>query len=136
MAKVKGIDIYVKVNTGTYGSPVWTKVGGQKDASWEWSLEEIDVTDKDSAGWKERLPANREITIDFDCFLIEDDAGFAEMKKAFWDTPPKQVDLQLVTPAHTYRGYFQLASGSGEAPLDDAGTIAFSMASTAGVVES
>jgi predicted secreted protein len=135
MAKIAGTLTYVEVNTGTYGSPVWTKVGGQKDASWSWGLEEIDTTDKDSAGWKERLPANREVSIDFDCFLIEDNAGLVEMKKGFWDATPKQLDLRLKTPSYVYRGYFQLGEGSGEAPLDDAVTIAFSMKSTAVVTE-
>ena len=135
MGKIKGETVYIEVNTGTYGSPVWTKVGGQKDASWEWGLDSMDITDKDSAGWKENLPGNRVMTIEFDCFLIEDNAGFVEMKKGFWDTTPKDLDLRLKTPAKTYRGYFRLSSGSGEAPLEDAVTIAFSIESTGAVTE-
>ena len=125
MAKVKGESIYVKVNTGTVGSPVWTKVGGQKDASMSRSLEEIDVTDKDSAGWKERLPGNREVEIEFDAFLIEDTAGFLEMCKGFEER--KELMLQLITPAHIYQGSFILGEDGIEGPLDDAGAVSFSL---------
>ena len=127
MGKVRGIDIYVEVNTGTFGSPVWTKVGGQKDASITMGLDEIDVTDKDSAGWPENLPGNRNVEIEFDAFLIEDNAGYLEMKKGFWDVPPKDLDLRLKTPAHTYRGYFRLTEMPIEAPLDDAASVSFSL---------
>jgi len=127
MGKVRGIDIYVEVNTGTFGSPVWTKVGGQKDASITMGLDEIDVTDKDSAGWPENLPGNRNVEIEFDAFLIEDNPGFDEMKKGFWDVPPKDLDLRLKTPAHTYRGYFRLTEMPIEAPLDDAASVSFSL---------
>lgn len=127
MAKVKGIAIYVEVNTGTYGSPVWTKVGGQKDASITFGLGEIDVTDKDSAGWEENLPGNRNVEIEFEAFLIEDNAGFVEMKKGFFDATPKDLDLRLTTPAHSYRGYFRLTEMPIEAPQDEAATVSFSL---------
>jgi len=127
MAKVKGEDIYVNINTGTYGSPVWTKVGGQKDASITFGLGDIDVTDKDSGGWEESLFGNRKVEIEFDAFLIEDDAGFTEMKKGFWDAIPKDLDLQLKTPAATYRGSFRLTEMPIEAPLGDAATVSFSL---------
>jgi predicted secreted protein len=131
MAKVKGEDIFVKVNTGTVESPVWTKVGGQKDASMSRGLEEMDVTDKDSAGWKERLPGNREIEVEFDGFLIEDNAGLLEMQKGFEER--KTLMLQLITPAYIYQGSFLIGEDGIEGPLDDAGAYSFSLKST-GVV--
>ena len=134
MAKVKGESIYVKVNTGTEGSPVWTKVGGQKDASMTQGLGEIDVTDKDSLGWEENLPGNRTLEVEFDAFLIEDDAGFVEMKKGFWDR--KDLHLQLITPTKTYAGKFRLSELSLEGPADDAGTVSFSLKATGAVLES
>jgi len=75
MGKVGGTDIYLKVNTGTEGSPVWTKVGGQKDAGFDRGLGSMDVTDKDSQSWEEHLPANRNWSLSCEQFLIEDDAG-------------------------------------------------------------
>jgi predicted secreted protein len=135
MSKIRGVDIYVEVNTGTFETPVWTKVGGQKDASITFALGEIDVTDKDSQGWEENLPGNRNVELEFDAFLIEDDAGFAEMKKGFWDATPKDLDLRLKTPGHTYRGNFRLTEMPVEAPLDDAGTVSFSLKLTGPLTE-
>ena len=135
MAKVRGLDVYIKVNTGTYGTPVWTKVGGQKDATATFTLGEVDVTDKDSTGWGDTLAGNRAMELEFSSFLIEADAGFAEMKKGFWDATPKDLDLQLVTPAHTYRGYFRLTEMSHEAPVGEATTVSFSLKSIGAVVE-
>lgn len=135
MAKVRGLDVCVEVNTGTFGSPTWTKVGGQKDASITFGLGEIEITDKDSAGWEESLPGNRSVEIEFDVFLIEDNAGYLEMKKGFWDATPKDLDLRLKTPAKTYRGYFRLGEMAGEAPLDDAASISFSLKLTGALTE-
>ena len=133
MAKVRGLDVYVEVNTGTYGSPVWTKVGGQKDATLTLSLEPMDVTDKDSAGWKEGLAGNRSVGVEFDAFLIEDDAGFLEMKKGYWER--KSLHLQLVTPTKTLTGHFYMTEMGKEAPLDEAVSVAFTLESNGAIVE-
>jgi predicted secreted protein len=133
MGKVKGIDIYVKVNTGTEESPVWTKVGGQKGASITFNLADVDVTDKDSNGWEENLPGNRSVEVEFDAFLIESDAGFVEMKKGFWER--KDLHLQLITPTKTYTGKFRLTEMPIEAPEDEAAGISFSLKATGAVVE-
>jgi len=134
MAKIKGENIFVKVNTGTVGSPVWTKVGGQKDASMSRSLEEIDVTDKDSSGWKEYLTGSRGVEIEFDGFLIEDNAGFLEMCKGFEER--KELMLQLITPTKTYQGTFNIGEDGIEGPLDDAGAFSFSLKLTGALVKS
>ncbi len=102
MAKVRGLDVYLKVNTGTVGAPVWTKVGGQRGATITASLGDIDVTDKDNEGWSDSLPGLRSFEVEFDGFLIEDDAGFLELKKGFWDR--KDLQCQVITPDHTYTG--------------------------------
>lgn len=125
MGKVKGIDIYVEVNTGTEQSPVWTKVGGQGDATLTRSAATIDITDKDSQGWEEALLGNRSAELEFDAFLIEDDTGFATLEEAFENGT--EVDLRLTTPANTYRGMFLITDMPIEAPKDDAATISFSL---------
>jgi len=127
MAKVKGVDVYVEVNTGTEAMPVWTKVGGQKEATTTFSLAEIDVTDKDSAGFEENLAGNRVVEIEFDAFLIEDNAGFAEMQKGFWER--KDLHLRLKTPTKTYTGKFRLTEMPLEGPGDDAASVSFSLKS-------
>ena len=135
MAKIKGEAVYVEVNTGTYGAPVWTKVGNQLDGSMTPAVGDIDVTDKDSAGWEENLAGNRSVELEFEAFLVEDDAGYLEMKKGFWDTPPKDLDLRLKTPTKTYRGYFRLNEQPVEAPVGDAVKVTFSLKLTGALTE-
>jgi len=128
MAKVKGIDIYLKVNTGTVGSPVWTKVGGQKDATFDRGSATIDTTDKDSAGDEEHLPGVRNWGVSFDAFLIEDDAGFLEVETAFDAGTQKQ--FQIITPGYAYMGTATIESLSMSAAQADAGICSFSLKGT------
>ena len=125
MTKIRGTDIYVEVNTGTEETPTWIKVGGQGDATLTRSMGTIDVTDKDSQGWEEVLIGNRTAELEFDAFLIEDDAGFEALETAFEDRT--EVDLRLTTPTQTYRGKFILTEFPIEAPKDDSATISFTL---------
>lgn len=128
MAKVKGLDIYLKVNTGTEETPVWTKVGGQKDATFDRGAATIDVTDKDSGGNEEHLPGVRNWGVSFDAFLIEDNAGFLEVEAAFDAGTQKQ--FQIITPGYAYMGKATVESLSMTGPKDDAGVASFSLKGT------
>jgi len=128
MAKIKGNDVYLKVNTGTEASPVWTKVGGQKDATFDRGAGTIDITDKDSQGWEENLPGLRNWSISFDAFIIEDDAGFLEIEDSFDNQAQKQ--FQIITPGHTYQGKATVESLSMSGPLGDAGVVSFNLKGT------
>jgi TP901-1 family phage major tail protein len=128
MGKVKGTDVYLKVNTGTEVSPVWTKVGGQKDATFDRGSGTIDVTDKDSQGWEENLPGNRNWSISFESFVIEDDAGFLEIEDAFDNQTQKQY--QIITPGHLYQGKATVEALSMAGPNADAGAFSFTLKGT------
>lgn len=128
MAKVKGTDIYLKVNTGTEASPVWTKVGGQKDATFDRGTATMDVTDKDSGGDEEHLPGVRNWSVGFDAFLIEDNAGFLEVETAF--DAGEQKQFQIITPAYAYMGKATVESLSMSGPLGDVGVCSFSLKGT------
>lgn len=133
MAKVKGLNIYLKVNTGTVGSPTWTKVGGQKDATFDRGHATIDTTDKDSGGDEEHLVSTRNWSISFDAFLIEDNAGFLEVEAAFDAGTLKQ--FQVITPAATYMGTASVESLSISAALGDASVASFSLKGSAALAK-
>lgn len=135
MAKVRGLDVYVEVNTGTHVSPVWTKVGGQKKAKMAWKHESVDVTDKDSGGFKEKLTGLREVSVDFDAFLIENDAGFTQLKTGMIGTTIALVEARLKTPSHYYTGYWALDGLDIEGDVKDASPVAFKMASSGVIAE-
>lgn len=134
MGKVKGLNIYLKVNTGTVGSPTWTKVGGQKDATFERGAANIDVTDKDSGEDEEHLPSTRNWSISFDAFLVEDNAGFLEVEAAYDTGELKQ--FQVITPAATYMGYASVESLSITAALGDVSVASFSLKGSAALAKS
>jgi TP901-1 family phage major tail protein len=48
---MRGIDILVKVNTGTAQTPTYTAVAGQRGATLNRSAETIDLTNKEGDGW-------------------------------------------------------------------------------------
>jgi predicted secreted protein len=131
MAKTKGLDVYLKVNTGTHASPVWTKIGGQSDATINPGRGKIEVTDKDSGGWEESIPGNRNFGVDCDCFLIEDDAGILEIFDA-WIAAADSVmlELQVITKLKTYTGAFVFGKGGIKASEKDAAKFSFSLEST------
>lgn len=128
MAKIEGTEVYLKVNTGTEGSPVWTKVGGQKDATFDRGMATMDTTDKDSQGWEEHLPGRRNWSISFDAFLIEDDAGFLEVEDAFDNKEQRQ--FQVITPGHTYMGKASIEGLSVTAPDGEAVSASFTLKGT------
>jgi len=135
MAKVKGIDVYLKVNTGTVGSPVWQKIGGQSGADFPRGLATMDVTDKDSGGDEEHLPGNRNWSVSFDAFLIEDNAGFLEIEDSYRADPPTQLQYQIITPGFAYMGTATVESLSISAAQDAASVAAFTLKGTGGLTK-
>jgi len=138
MAKTKGQDIYVSVNTGDPQTPSWAKVGGQKDATISFSQDPMDLTDKDSNGWKERELGNREVTVDFDAFLIEDDAGWTELKKGLvtgTGVAHQKVHCKVETSGYEYIGYFIMTGLTVSGPNEDVGTVSFSLISDGEIAE-
>ena len=128
MAKVKGLDIYLKVNAGTVESPNYQKVGGQKDATFDRGQSTVDVTDKDSEGNEEHLTGIRNWSISFDAFLIEDNAYWLDIEESF--DAQAQLLYQVITPAHTYTGTATVESLSLSGPLAEAGVVSFTLKGT------
>ena len=133
MAKIKGLNIYLKINTGTVGSPSWSKIGGQKDATFDRGAATIDTTDKDSGGDEEHLASTRNWSISFDAFLIEDNAAFLEVEASYDAGTLKQY--QIITPAHTYMGLASVEGLSITAALGDAGIASFTLKGSAALAK-
>ena len=133
MAKVKGKAVYVSV----YITDTYVKVGGQKDASMSISQDPMETTDKDSAGWKEKELGNRELTVDFDAFLIEDNAGWLELKKGLINLAGdhQKCNCQVDTPAFKYTGMFVMSGLSMAGPAEDMSTVSFSLVSDGQITE-
>lgn len=126
MAKVSGVSFLVKVNTGTVATPVYTAVGGQRNATLSMGTDEIDLTDKASSNWHEGLPSVRNWSIEGDGLLVQDDAGLQELEDAFIGGEMLKVQL-LTASGKTYTGDAILTDFSYEAPYDDAATASYTL---------
>lgn len=129
MAGVTGVDFILAINTGTSGSPVYTDIGGQRNATLNLGLGTTDVTTKDSSNWEESLPTIRNWSIDFDALLLETDTGFLEVED--WYMNRTQLQVRFTTAAsNTYTGNVTVTSVSMETPHDGEAVISGTLQGT------
>jgi len=129
MAKIKGTDIFVEVNTGTPETPVWTKIGGATDATIDMSGEGIDVTDKDSNGWAESLIGIKSAEISSEHFMLDSDAGYSELEDAYLGDTVLDLRFTIGASKH-FQGTFRVSKLSIKGPLKEAGTVSVSFSLT------
>jgi len=134
MPGVTGISFIVAVNTGTSGSPVYTDVGGQRNATLNLNLGEAITTSKDSSNWEESIPTVRDWGIDFDSILLEADAGYAELEDKYFNRTSLQVRLTTAA-ANTYIGLCNLSNLSMDTPHDSEASISGSLKGTGPLVK-
>lgn len=121
----KGLDFLVLVNTGTSIAPSLKPIAAQRGATLNRSAETLDVTSKDSEGWKENLAGLKEWSIDADGLLIESDAGFKALEDAFMDSEKIKIQLQTAS-GNKYEGDAIITDFPIEAPYDDVATYSLS----------
>lgn len=78
---MNGTDILLLVNTGTPGSPVYEVVGSQRDAAFEETTDEIDVSSKDGRA-KRVLPGRYSATISLDALYVPSNAAYQALQDA------------------------------------------------------
>src|SRR3990167_4115392 len=80
--ELRGFDVVLKVNTGTFGSPVWTMVGSQKSFTFPGTMSPVDISSKDSLD-NAYLPGRRDRKITLDGVYAPSDAAQALLIAAF-----------------------------------------------------
>lgn len=121
MSKIAGCDVLVKVaKAGTAGAAPtsYTIVGGQTGATLNRSAETIDVTDKTNDGYKEYMAGLKEWSVDFDGFIVTDDAGITLLDDCF--EKREKVYLEIVMGKRKYTGSGYITDYPVEFPLDSA----------------
>lgn len=114
----KGIDMLIKVNTGTAEKPVYTAVGAQRGASLSMSADTLDKTSKQSEGWSESLAGLKSWSISTDGLLILNDEGYLAIEEAYM--LGKNVLVQMSTKSGTlYEGEATITTVDLDAPYDD-----------------
>src|SRR5512141_1496642 len=115
MAKKLGIDVYVEVSAA---GVTYTKIGGQTGGSLNRSGSPADVTNKDSAMYKETIPGFKEWTVDCDGLYDEADAGYLIVETAHDADATLYVRMYDGTRYHT--GQAQVKECSFDAGAEDA----------------
>lgn len=119
MAIGTGITGVLKINTGTSGSPTYTMINAQRNASLDFGKKSVDVTHKGDAGWERTLGVSRSVSISCDGLVDEADAGYLELRNVFWNNVQDQ--FQFLTPGGvTYTGTFEMETLNESYPYEDA----------------
>lgn len=123
---IAGVDILLKVNTGTKEVPVWTVVAGQRSATLKMTTESINVTSKTNYGWADTIPSVRSWSIEGEGLIEIGDAGFEVLENAFFNR--KQVTCQIAMPSGlNYKGLSTLKDFSYNMNHDSEATASFTL---------
>lgn len=79
---MNGADVLIRVNTGTEGSPVWTDVGAQRDATIDKTASMIDSSAKGD-GDEKLIAGRRASNIQIDAIYVPDDTAYAKLLAAY-----------------------------------------------------
>ncbi len=106
-----GVDFIIKV-----GTPA-VKIAGQQGGSLSRSSESVEVTTKDTQGWKAFVSSFKEWSIEADGLVVDSDAGYQDLEDAF--NAGTEVDVELVTGGATkYTGKAIITDFPIEFPYD------------------
>lgn len=125
---VRGVDVLIYVNTGTDTAPVWTVVGGQRNATLSEEAETIDVTTKNSAA-QEFEYGQYNWKISCDGVYIKDDAAYVALRNAIRQKQKVKVRIKE-GDTYTAEGLALVTSNELEAPYDDAATYSVELQGT------
>ena len=112
-----GIDVVLKVNTGTTQSPVWTTVAGQRGATLNRGAETIEATYKGSGAWKSYLVGFKEWSIDCDGLYVFGATEFQALENAFVNGTPIEVEI-VDANSKGFKGSALITDFPIEAPYD------------------
>lgn len=115
---MRGVEVLVKVNTGTEAVPAYTAILGQKGGTFSRGYDTIDLTSKDNAGWADSDYGNGNWSVSVDGNLEEADPALDALDAAF--LAAETVKVQFVFPSgKAYEGDAVITDFSFEAPHDD-----------------
>ena len=122
----KNVKILLEVNTGTDAVPVWSVIGGQRNATLSEEVEEIDVTSDDSDGAQEFEAGLYSATIDCDGLYVPTATGYAALKTAFRSKTKIKAQIKE-DGAATEQAMCLITSMETESPYDGESTYAVSL---------
>lgn len=110
--KIRGLEILLFVDG--------KEVGGQRGASLSMSADELDVTDKNTTGYKKFLVGLKEWSISCDGLVVAGEEGYDALFNAFIAGDVIEVQLKKKDGTFGYQGPVVIASMDFDAQYDDA----------------
>lgn len=110
--KIRGLEILLYVDG--------KEVGGQRGASLSMSADELDVTDKNTTGYKKFLVGLKEWSISCDGLVVAGEEGYDALFNAFIAGDVIEVQLKKKDGTFGYQGPVVIASMDFDAQYDDA----------------
>ncbi len=112
-----GLDVLLKVNTGTDVAPVWVAVACQRGATLNRSADTIEASYKGSGAWKTYLQGFKDWSIDCDGLYTFGADEFAGLETAF--EGGELVMIEIVDPDDNgFKGSAIITDFPIEAPYD------------------
>ena len=110
--KIRGLEVLISV-----GGKV---LGGQRGASLSMSADELDITDKNTTGYKKYLVGLKEWTISCDGLVCNGEEGYDALFEAFINGDIVKVQFKQKEGDFGYEGDMVIASMDFDAQYDDA----------------
>ena len=110
--KIRGLEILIYVDGKV--------VGGQRGASLSMSADELDITDKNTVGYKKFLVGLKEWSISCDGLVVAGEAGYDALFDAFIKGNIVTVQFKKEDGSFGYEGDMVVSSMDFDAQYDDA----------------
>lgn len=115
---MSGVDVLLKVNTGTIVTPVWTEVAFQRGATLNRSAETIDTSYKGGGNWKSYVAGLKEWSVDADGLYVFGATEFDALENAFDDRTSIQIVIVDNLTGKGFKGTAFIVDFPIEAPFD------------------
>ena len=116
----RGLDIIISIDGEA--------LGGQRGATLNRSAEVIDISNKVTGGWAEKMASLKEWSIDCDGIFVVDDQALVKIEEAFLNS--KVVEVKIADEKWGYHGKAVITDFPIEAAYDDAATYSLTLEGT------
>ena len=110
--KIRGLEVLISIDG--------TVLGGQRGASLSMSADELDITDKNTTGYKKYLVGLKEWSISCDGLVCNGEEGYEALFNAFINGDIVEVQFKQKDGTFGYHGPMVIASMDFDAQYDDA----------------
>jgi TP901-1 family phage major tail protein len=127
MEPIRGVDVFIQINTGTVLSPTWTSVGGQRGGSFSGKGASLDCRSKDGLGWPNKMVGQNDWSISGDGLYAITDTGLDALRSAWLNRQQVQVRLAFNGESQTYTGMAIITQYDVDAPFDKESTAKYTL---------